>query len=62
MIVDNPLSTNWRDCDWNSICMDRLCFCIKVKSMKAKAIQSLSIREIIGIPVTNESNKRDLSF
>ncbi len=59
-MVDNSLSANWRDCDWNNTRMDRLCFCIKVKSIKVKAMQLLSIREMIGVPATDESNKRDL--
>ncbi len=59
-MVDNSPSANWRGCDWSNACIDRLCFCTKVKSMKAKAIQLLSIKEMTGVPITNESNKRDL--
>ncbi len=42
--------------------MGRLYFCTKVKSMKVKAVQLLSTREITGVSATDESNKRDLSF
>ncbi len=59
-MIDNPPSANWRGHGWSSTCMDRLCFCIKVKSMKTKAIQPLSIKEITGVPATDELNKRDL--
>ncbi len=60
-MVDDPLSANWRGHDWSSACMDRLCFCTKVKSMKARAVQLLSIREMTGVLATDELNKRDLS-
>ncbi len=62
MIIDNLLSANWRGYGWSNACIDRLYFCIKVKSIKTKTIQLLSIKEMIGILVTNESNKKDLSF
>ncbi len=62
MIIDNPSSTNWRGCGWSNVYIDRLCFCTKVKSIKAKAVQLLSTREMIGIPAIDELNKRDLLF
>ncbi len=61
-MVDNSPSTSWRGCDWNSTRIDRLYFCTKVKSMKAKVVQPLSIREMIRVPVIDKSNKRDLLF
>ncbi len=62
MMIDNLPSANWRDYGWNNAYMDRLCFYIKVKFMKIKIVQSLSIRKMIEVLVTNELNKRDLSF
>ncbi len=59
-MVDNSLSANWRDHGWNNVYMGRLCFCTKVKSMKTKAVQLLSTREMTGVPAIDESNKRDL--
>ncbi len=61
-MVDNPPSTNWRGRDWSNARIGRLYFYTKVKSMKAKAIQPLSTRKMIGVPAINESNRRDLSF
>ncbi len=61
-MVDNSLSTSWKSRGWSNACIDRLCFCTKVKSMKIKIVQLLSRREMIGILATNESNKRDLLF
>ncbi len=61
-MVDNPLSANWRGHGWSSVRMGRLCFCTKVKSMKAKAVQLLSIREMTRVLAIDESNKRDLLF
>ncbi len=60
-MVDNSPSASWRGRGWSNARIGRLCFCAKVKSMKAKAVQSLSIREMTGVPATDESSKRDLS-